>query len=74
MIAVEPRPIPAVNVVTRSGARIDAQCQAKQPDEAWVRKAIEKTLAFDVRKEKETFLEARQDFVDSDLPAPNTQH
>ena len=74
LIAVEPRPIPAVNVVTRSGATTEAQCQAKQPDEAWVHKAVEKTPAFDVRREKETFLEARQDFVDSDLPAPNKQH
>ena len=74
LIAVEPRPIPAVNVVTRSGATIDAQCQVKQPDEAWVRKAIEKTPAFDVRREKETFLEARQDFANPDLPAANKQH
>ena len=49
LIAIEPRPIPTVNVVTRSGATTEAQCQAKQPDEAWVCKAIEKTLAFDVR-------------------------
>ena len=47
------------------------QCQEKQPNEAWVHKAVEKTPAFDVRREKETFLEARQDFVDSNLPAPN---
>ena len=73
MIAVEPRPIPAVNVVTRSGATTEAQRPAKQPNEAWVRKAVEKTPAFDVRREKETFLEAREDFVDSDLPAPDKQ-
>ena len=74
MIAVEPRPIPAVNVVTRSGATTDAQCQAKQPNEDWVCKAVGKTPAFDVRREKETFLEARQDFADPDLPVANKQH
>ena len=37
----------------------------KQPDEAWVRKAPVKVPAFDIEKEKETFMEAQKDFVDS---------
>ena len=35
-----------------------------QPDEAWVRKTPEKILAFDVGREKETFMEAKKDFAD----------
>ena len=40
------------------------QNKEKQPDEAWVRTALEKILAFDVEREKETFMEAKRDFVD----------
>ena len=39
----------------------------KQPAEAWVRKAPEKIPAFDVEREKETFMEAKRDFSN-----PNT--
>ena len=52
MIAVEKRPVPAVNVVTRSGATTQVQNKEKQPDEAWVHKTAEKTQAFDVEREK----------------------
>ena len=38
MIAVEKRPIPAVNVVTKSGAMMQVQNKGKQPDKAWVHK------------------------------------
>ena len=74
LVSIEPRPIPAVNVVTRSGATTDVQSKEKQPDEAWVRKAVEKAPAFDVRQEKETFLEARRDFADPDLSAAKKKH
>ena len=51
------------------------QTKEKQHDEAWVRKTPEKTLAFDVGREKETFMEAKKDFVDpSTTVAPAQQH
>ena len=52
MIAVEKIPVPAVNIVTRSGAMTQVQNKGKQPDEAWVRKTLEKIPAFDVGREK----------------------
>ena len=64
MIAVEKRPVPAINVVTRSGATTQMQSKGKQPDEAWVRKTLEKIPAFDVGREKGTFMEAKKDFAD----------
>ena len=64
MIAVEKRPVPAINVVTRSGATTQVQNKEKQPDEAWVRKTPEKIPAFDVEREKETFIEAKKYFAD----------
>ena len=51
------------------------QNKKKQPDEAWVCKTPEKILAFDVGREKETFIEAKKDFVDpSTSGAPAQQH
>ena len=67
LIAMEQRPIPTINVVIRSGAMTEVQNKEKQPAEAWVRKAPEKIPAFDVEREKETFMEAKRDFAD-----PNT--
>ena len=67
LIVVEQRPVPTINVVTRSGATTEVQNKEKQSTEAWVRKAPEKIPAFDVEREKETFMEAKRDFAD-----PNT--
>ena len=64
MIYVEQRPIPAINVVTRSGATTEVQNKEKRPDEDWVRKTLEKIPAFDVGREKGTFMEAKKDFAD----------
>ena len=64
MITVDQRPVPDINVVTRSGAMTHIQNMEKQLDEAWVRKAPEKVPAFDIEREKETFMEAKRDFVD----------
>ena len=64
LIDVEQRPIPAINVVTRSGATTEVQNKEKQPAEAWVHKAQEKIPAFDVEREKEAFMEAKRDFAD----------
>ena len=47
----------------------------KQPDEAWVRKALVKVPAFDIEREKETFMEAKKYFVDSSTAvAPAQPH
>ena len=61
MIAVEQRLVPAINVVTRSGATTQVPSKEKQFDEAWVCKAPEKVPAFNIGREKETFLESRKD-------------
>ena len=52
MIAVEKRPGPAINIVTRSRTTTQVQNKGKQPGEAWVRKTPEKIPAFDVGREK----------------------
>ena len=64
MIAVEKRPVPAINVVTRSGVTTQVPNKGKHLDEAWVRKTPEKILAFDVGREKGTFMEAKKDFAE----------
>ena len=75
MIAVDKRPTLALNVVTRSGATMQVQNKEKQPDEAWVRKTPEKIPAFDVGREKGTFMEAKRDFDDPrTLVAATQQH
>ena len=54
---------------------MQVQNKEKQPDEAWVRKNPEKVPTFDVRREKETFMEAKKDFVDLRTSvAPAQQH
>ena len=52
MIAIEKRPAPALNVVTRSGPTRQVQNTEKQSVEAWVCKTPEKIPAFDVGREK----------------------
>ena len=75
MIAVEKRPVPALNVVTRSGATTQVENKVKQHDETWVRKTPEKIPAFDVGREKGTFMEAKKDFADPRTTvAPAQQH
>ena len=73
MIAVEKRPVPAINIVTRSGAMTQVQTTEKQSVEAWVHKTPENIPAFDVGREKETFLEAKRDFADSDTSVATTK-
>ena len=72
MIVVEQRPVPTINIVTRSGATTQVQNNEKQPDEAWVRKTPEKVPTFDVGKERETFMEAKKDFVDPSTAVAST--
>ena len=73
MIIVEQRPVPAISVVTRSGATMQVQNKEKQPDEAWVHKTPEKFPTFDVGREKETFMEAQKDCADPRTPVVTTQ-
>ena len=73
MIAVEKRPVPALNVVTRSGTMMQVQNKGKQPDEDWVRKILEEILSFDVGREKGTFMEAKKDFADPRTSVATTQ-
>ena len=73
MIAVEKRLVPAINVVTRSGATTQVQNKGKQPDKAWVHKTPEKIPSFDVGREKRTFMEAKKDFADSRPSVATTQ-
>ena len=49
------------------------QNKETQPDEAWVRKDPEKIPTFYVGREKETFLEAKQDFFDPRPPVAPAQ-
>ena len=75
MISVEQRPTPAINVVTQSGAMTEAQNKEKQPDEAWVRKAPAKVPSIDIKREKQTFLEANKYFADpSTVVVPAQPH
>ena len=74
MIAVEKRLVPAINVVTRSGATTQVQNTGKQPVEAWVHKTPEKIPAFDVGREKGTFMEAKKYFADPRTSVATMQH
>ena len=69
MISVEPRPAATINVVTRSGVTTHIQNTPNRPAEALVRKAPEKIPAFDIIREKETFLEAKKDFAGNSPPS-----
>ena len=73
MIFVEPRPIVAINVVTRSGATTHIQTTEKWIGEPCVRKAPEKIPAFDIEREKETFIEAKKYFADPSTPVAPAQ-
>ena len=51
------------------------QTKEQQPDEAWVCKAPEKVPGFDIKREKETFMESKRDFAaPSTSVAPAQQH
>ena len=73
MIVVEQRPVPSINIVTRSGAITQVQNKEKQPDEAWVHKNPDKIPAFDVGREKGTFMEAKKYFADPRTSVATTQ-
>ena len=72
-MTVEKRSVPAINVVTRSGATTQVQNKEQQPDKAWVCKTPEKIPAFDVEREKETFMEDQKDFAEPRTSVATTQ-
>ena len=74
MIAVEPRPAAAINVVTRSGATTNKPNMEKRPAEARVCKAPEKIPAFDIAREKETFMEFKKYFTGPSTYVTLVQH
>ena len=49
------------------------QNKGKQIEEHWVRRTPEKILAFDVRREKYRFMEARKDLADPNMSVATTQ-
>ena len=49
------------------------QNKEQQPSKAWVRKTPEKIPAFDVGREKGTFMEAKKDFADPRTSEATTQ-
>ena len=73
MIVVEKRPVPSINIVTRSGVTTQMQNKEKHLDEAWVLKTPEKIPVFDVGREKGTFMEAKKDFVEPITSVETTQ-
>ena len=73
MIAVDKIPVLAINVVTRSGTTTQVHNKGKQPDEAWFRKTPEKISAFDVGREKGTFMEDKKYFADPRTSVATTQ-
>ena len=75
MLSIEQRPAPAINVVTISGATTHIQPAETQPDEACVRQAPMKVPSFVIEREKETFMETKQDFGESTtVVAPAQPH
>ena len=52
---------------------MEVQTKEKQPDRAWVRKTPEKILAFNVGREKATFMEDKKDFASSRTSVATTQ-
>jgi hypothetical protein len=65
LIYVEPRrEDPRVDVITRGGATTgeDRMTQGRITEDSSIRKAAEKTQNFDVKKERQIFEEARQEF------------
>ena len=73
MISMEPRPAATINVITRSGVMTHIQKMPNRPVEALVRKAPEKIPAFDIIREKETFLEAKKIFAGPSPPSAPAQ-
>ena len=65
LIYAEPRrEYPRFIVITRGGAATgeDRMTQGKVTEDSGIRKAVEKTQNFDVKKERKIFEEAREEF------------
>lgn len=65
MMAIEPREHePCINIITRRGAATRDDKGKKKVEETWVGKTVEKLLGFNIQKKKDTFLGAKQSFMD----------
>lgn len=76
MIIAKPREDqPCIGIVTRSRtATGNDKAEGKKEVEAtWIRKTIEKSLAFDIVKEKKAFMEVRQSFMDDGASTSTTR-
>ena len=73
MISVEPRPTATINVVTRSGGTTHPPDTEIQPVDTRVRKAPVKIPAFDITRERETFMEAKKYFAGPSTSVTPTQ-
>lgn len=54
-----------INIVLRSGIKTGTDNGKKPEEEGWVRKVAEKEVDFDLNHTKETFLEAKKNFVEA---------
>ena len=73
MISVEPRPAATINVVTQSGDTTHPLDTEIQPTDARVCKAPVQIPAFDITRERETFMEAKKDFAGPSTSVTPTQ-
>jgi hypothetical protein len=65
-----------MNIVTWRGAKIgDDATKQEAVQHQWIKKNTEPPMRFDVGKEKETFKEARQEFINQNFASTSTmQH
>lgn len=65
MMRFEPREEDqCINIILRSGMATDTD-KGKQPEEdGWMHKDVEKEVDFDLNRAKETFMEAKKNFVE----------
>lgn len=55
----------SINIVLRSGMTTNAD-KGKRPEEnGWVCKSLEKEATFDLNRAKETFMEAKNNFIEA---------
>ena len=65
-----------INIVTLGGAKIGDDVAKQEPiQQQWIKKNIEPPKRFDAEKEKDTFKEARQEFLKQNVASTSTaQH
>ena len=73
MISIEPKPAATINVVARSGVTTHPPDTEIQPVDARVCMAPVKIREFDIKRERETFMEAKKDFAGPSTSVTPTQ-